>query len=151
MLLLRGISSLRLISTVVRWYGSTVDRRAAVLHRHYRTTVLKDYPTVLTMTISVLTPDRTIFTGTVTKVALPGSDGSFQLLDNHAPLVSSLTAGKITMTTGAGEYSYFDEDKGGMAKEATPGRNLTFSIDRGFVEVLNNEVNLLVQGARNMR
>ena len=103
------------------------------------------------MTISVLTPDRTIFTGTVTKVALPGADGSFQLLDNHAPLVSSLTAGRITMQTGAGEYRYYDEESNGMKKEATPGRNLTFSIDRGFVEVLNNEVNVLVQGARNMR
>lgn len=103
------------------------------------------------MTISVLTPDRTIFTGSVTKVALPGTDGSFQLLDNHAPLVSSLTAGRITMTTGSGEYSFYDEDAKGMIKEATAGRKLTFSIDRGFVEVLNNEVNLLVQGARNVR
>jgi len=103
------------------------------------------------MKISVLTPDRTIFTGNVTKVGLPGADGSFQLLDNHAPLVSSLTGGRVTMVTDAGEYSYYNEDTNGMTKESTPGRSLTFSIDRGFVEVLNNEVNLLVQGARNMR
>ncbi len=103
------------------------------------------------MKISVLTPDRTIFTGNVTRVALPGADGSFQLLDNHAPLVSSLTAGRITMVTGAGEYSYYNEDTSGMTKETNPNHSLTFSIDRGFVEVLNNEVNLLVQGARNMR
>ncbi|WP_116125296.1 F0F1 ATP synthase subunit epsilon [Lewinella sp. IMCC34183] len=103
------------------------------------------------MKISVLTPDRTIFTGNVSKVGLPGADGSFQLLDNHAPLVSSLTAGRVTMVTGSGEYNYYDEDKSGMSKDSTPNRHLTFSIDRGFVEVLNNEVNLLVQGARNMR
>ncbi|MCP9236336.1 F0F1 ATP synthase subunit epsilon [Lewinella sp. JB7] len=103
------------------------------------------------MKISVLTPDRTIFTGNVTKVSLPGTDGSFQLLDNHAPLVSSLTAGRVTVVTGSGEYSYYNEDTSGMKKESTPSRSLTFSIDRGFVEVLNNEVNLLVQGARNMR
>ena len=102
------------------------------------------------MKISVLTPDRTIFTGNVTSVSLPGTDGSFQLLDNHAPLVSSLTRGRIVMVTGTGEYSFYDENSSGMKKESTPGRSLTFSIDRGFVEVLNNEVNLLVQGARNM-
>ena len=103
------------------------------------------------MKISVLTPDRTIFTGNVASVALPGTDGSFQVLDNHAPLVSSLTAGRVTMVTAAGDYSFYDEDKSGMTKDSTPNRRLTFSIDRGFVEVLNNEVNLLVQGARNMR
>lgn len=103
------------------------------------------------MTISILTPDRTIFTGNVTKVSLPGANGSFQLLDNHAPLVSSLTGGRVTMQTGSGEYRYYDEEEKGMTTQSTPGRTLTFSIDRGFVEVLNNEVNLLVQGARNMR
>jgi F-type H+-transporting ATPase subunit epsilon len=103
------------------------------------------------MKISVLTPDRTIFTGNVAKVALPGTDGSFQLLDNHAPLVSSLTAGRVTMVTSSGEYSYYNEETSGMAKDSAANKSLTFSIDRGFVEVLNNEVNLLVQGARNLR
>ena len=102
------------------------------------------------MKISVLTPDRTIFTGNVAKVSLPGTDGSFQILDNHAPLVSSLTAGRVTIVTAAGEYRYYDEDTSGMKKDATANRSLTFSIDRGFVEVLNNDVNLLVQGARNL-
>ncbi|WP_116106962.1 F0F1 ATP synthase subunit epsilon [Lewinella sp. IMCC34191] len=102
------------------------------------------------MKISVLTPDRTIFTGNVSKVALPGTDGSFQILDNHAPLVSSLSTGRVTLVTAAGEYRYYDEDASGMKKDATSNRSLSFSIDRGFVEVLNNEVNLLVQGARNL-
>ncbi len=103
------------------------------------------------MKISVLTPDRTIFTGNVSKVSLPGTDGSFQVLDNHAPLVSSLTAGRVTIVTASGEYSFYDEDTSGMKKDSSANRSLSFSIDRGFVEVLNNEVNLLVQGARNMR
>jgi F-type H+-transporting ATPase subunit epsilon len=102
------------------------------------------------MKISILTPDRTIFIGNVDRVGLPGTDGSFQLLNNHAPLVSSLTAGRVTMVTGPGEYSYYDEDSSGMSKATQPNRKLSFSIDRGFVEVLNNEVNLLVQGARNL-
>ncbi|MEO0734553.1 MAG: F0F1 ATP synthase subunit epsilon [Bacteroidota bacterium] len=103
------------------------------------------------MTISVLTPDRTIFTGDITKVSLPGVDGSFQLLDNHAPLVSALTGGTVTLQTGNGSYRYYDEEAKAMTDSTESSRSLTFTIDRGFVEVLNNEVNLLVQGARNLR
>jgi F-type H+-transporting ATPase subunit epsilon len=55
------------------------------------------------------------------------------------------------MVTSSGEYSFYNEETSGMAKDSAPNKSLTFSIDRGFVEVLNNEVNLLVQGARNLR
>ena len=103
------------------------------------------------MTISVLTPDRTIFTGAVSSVTLPGTDGSFQLLDNHAPLVASLDAGRVKLLTAAGTFRYYDAEAEAMTDGDTAGRQLSFSIESGFVEVLNNEVNLLVQGARNVR
>lgn len=103
------------------------------------------------MKISVLTPDRTIFNGNISSVSLPGTQGSFQLLDNHAPLVSSLDAGRITLVTAAGDYRYYDEQEEAVKDASGANRSMSFSIDRGFVEVLNNEVNLLVQGARNLR
>ena len=104
------------------------------------------------MTISVLTPDRTIFTGTIASVSLPGVEGSFQLLDNHAPLVSALSGGRVDLvTTSGGEFRYYDEEAKAMTEPTAGARSLTFSIDRGFVEVLNNKVNLLVEGARNLR
>lgn len=104
------------------------------------------------MNISVLTPDRTIFTGNITSVVLPGVEGSFQLLDNHAPIVSALSGGKVSLETADnGEYRFYDEEAKAMSEAATTARSMTFTIDRGFVEVLNNEVNLLVQGARNLR
>ena len=103
------------------------------------------------MNISVLTPDRTIFTGQISKVSLPGVEGSFQLLDNHAPLVSALSGGKVTLQTGSGAYRFYNEETKEMAEGAGSARAMTFTIDGGFVEVLNNEVNLLVQGARNLR
>lgn len=102
------------------------------------------------MTISVLTPDRTIFTGSIISVSLPGVDGSFQLLNNHAPLVSALGGGSVTLQTAGETYRYYDEDANAIA-EGQGSRLLTFTILQGFVEVLNNEVNLLVQGARNLR
>ncbi|MFT7121466.1 MAG: F-type H+-transporting ATPase subunit epsilon [Neolewinella sp.] len=103
------------------------------------------------MNISILTPDRTIFTGNISSVSLPGVEGSFQLLDNHAPLVSALSGGKISLQAGAGAFSYYDEEKKAMTDEQSGARSMTFTIDRGFVEVLNNEVNLLVTGVRNLR
>lgn len=103
------------------------------------------------MTISILTPDHTIFIGEITSVTLPGVEGSFQLLENHAPLVSALSAGKVTLKTGAGAYKFYDEEAKAMTEDQSGTKEMTFTIDKGFVEVLNSEVNLLVTGARNLR
>jgi F-type H+-transporting ATPase subunit epsilon len=79
------------------------------------------------MNISVLTPDKEIFQGAITSVKVPGSLGQFQVLKNHAPIVSSLEKGNVTIVKENGE-------------------KMTFGIKGGFIEVLNNEVSLLVQG-----
>ena len=80
------------------------------------------------MHLVVLTPDKELFDGEVTRVKVPGSKGQFEILENHAPIVSSLDPGTITIVNENGE-------------------EWTVAIDKGFVEVLDNNVNLLVQGA----
>lgn len=100
------------------------------------------------MKISVLTPEREIFQGTVTSVKVPGTLGEFQILNNHAPIVSSLEPGVIHVVTAQGEYRYFDEESGEIKTAQEPGKALDFKISGGFVEVLNNEISLLVQGVR---
>lgn len=100
------------------------------------------------MKISVLTPEREIFQGTVTSVKVPGTLGEFQILKNHAPIVSSLEPGVIHVVTAQGEYRYFDEESGEIKMAQEPGKALDFRIAGGFVEVLNNEISLLVQGVR---
>ncbi len=97
------------------------------------------------MTISVLTPDRKIFIGQVNAVTLPGTLGEFQIKERHAPLVSSLVSGKVTLRT-EGEYTYYDEQTKQQTPPQTATKAITFEIERGFVEVLNNEISLLVQG-----
>ena len=47
------------------------------------------------MNIEIITPDKTLFEGTAKLVQLPGIDGSFEILTNHAPLISVLGKGKI--------------------------------------------------------
>ena len=84
------------------------------------------------MTISVLTPEKEIFSGAVTSVTVPGVEGQFQVLRNHAPIVSALGAGAITI-------------------RKADGHLITFDIAKGFIEVLRNEVSLLVQGVSDFR
>lgn len=47
------------------------------------------------MYLEIVTPEATLFKGEVTSVAVPGVDGEFQMLNNHAPIVSILGRGKV--------------------------------------------------------
>ena len=80
------------------------------------------------MTLEILTPERKIFSGEVYGVKLPGISGSFELLDKHAPMVSALKAGKLKIL----------KDK---------NSNINYSIQSGFVEIINNVTTVLVEGA----
>jgi len=79
------------------------------------------------MNLTVLTPDEEIFNGEVTSVKVPGADGQFEVLTGHAPIVAALIKGSVRLIKEKGE-------------------KMTFKINKGFIEVLNNEVALLVQG-----
>jgi len=83
------------------------------------------------MNLSVLTPGKEIFNGPITSVKVPGISGQFEILKGHAPIVSAL---------GKGEIRIIDQS----------GNNSVYNIEKGFVEVLNEEVSLLVQGVSNI-
>lgn len=100
------------------------------------------------MTITVLTPDREIFKGSIVSVKVPGTLGEFQVLKNHAPVVSSLDAGRVSLVTADGEHRVFDEESGALKTATDAGKKITFQIGGGFIEVLNNEVSLLVRGVK---
>jgi F-type H+-transporting ATPase subunit epsilon len=78
------------------------------------------------MFLEILTPEKKIFEGTVSIATFPGTDGSFQVLDNHAPLISLLKEGVV-------EYK---------SKDASQKLIIT----GGVVEVLKNKVVLLADG-----
>ena len=98
------------------------------------------------MQISVLTPDRTLFTGSIESVTVPGTNGNFQILNNHAPIVSALGKGTVQLVTDAGEHEVFNAESGKLEKATNAGRTVTYKVSGGFVEVLKNEVSLLLQG-----
>jgi len=99
--------------------------------------------------ITVLTPEKEIFHGPITSVKVPGSKGQFQVLNNHAAIVSSLDKGVVTIVTSKGEYQYYDIESGSIRTSSEPDKVLTFEITKGFIEVSNNEVSLLLQGVSN--
>jgi len=103
------------------------------------------------MNITVLTPEKEIFQGAITSVKVPGSLGQFQVLKNHAPIVSSLEPGPVSIVTATGEHRIFNEESGTIETSQEAGKTMVFDIDSGFIEVLNNEVSLLVRGVQNIR
>jgi F-type H+-transporting ATPase subunit epsilon len=78
------------------------------------------------MHLEIITPDKKIFDGEVSAATFPGADGSFQVLNDHAPLISLLKDGVV-------EYK---------SKESAQQLKIT----GGVVEVLKNKVVLLADG-----
>jgi F-type H+-transporting ATPase subunit epsilon len=76
--------------------------------------------------IEIITPDRTVYEGEVKTVRIPGRKGSFQVLSDHAPIVSTLDRGPITIV--------------GMDDSET-----TYEADGGVVELQENKIILLVE------
>ena len=77
------------------------------------------------MYLEIVTPDKNIFKGEVSEASFPGADGSFQVLKNHAPLVSALGKGPISFTTPLGKQSVV--------------------VDGGVVEVNDNKIMVLAE------
>lgn len=100
------------------------------------------------MHLTMLTPEQEIFQGKVQSIKVPGVTGQFQVLNNHAPIVSALEAGVITVVTAVGESLYFDDEAGMIKTTDQPGKQLKFQISSGFIEVLQNNISVLVQGVR---
>jgi len=67
------------------------------------------------MNIEIITPDETIFTGTAKLAQFPGIDGSFEILNNHAPMISVLKKGKIKVQDENNQTQFF-EVKGGVVE-----------------------------------
>lgn len=81
------------------------------------------------MNLEILTPEKKVYSGEVYGVQMPGISGSFEVLEKHAPLVSALIQGKLKILV----------DK--------KNQTLNFNVQSGFVEVLNNKVVVMVEGA----
>ena len=67
------------------------------------------------MNVKIIKPDTTLYDGTATLVQLPGTGGLFEILENHAPIISSLAEGRIRLQAEGVEEKVFDI-KAGVVK-----------------------------------
>lgn len=64
------------------------------------------------MLLEIVTPEKKLFSGEVDLVQLPGISGSFEILKNHAPIISTLDRGVIKVKTSDGQVELFEVDGG---------------------------------------
>ncbi|SEM41835.1 ATP synthase F1 subcomplex epsilon subunit [bacterium A37T11] len=77
------------------------------------------------MKLSIITPDKSVYEGEVTSVTVPGTLGSFEVLENHAPIISTLDDGKVIIR------KHKEEE--------------VIRIKGGVVEVIRNNVTVLAE------
>ena len=76
------------------------------------------------MILEIITPEKEVFNGEVTSVKFPGTDGGFEILNNHAPIISTLEKGEIRIITNDKNTEKFD-------------------INGGVIEMQNNKIIVL--------
>lgn len=64
------------------------------------------------MLLEIITPDKLIYSGKIKLVQLPGTKGAFEILNNHAPIISTLDKGRIKVIEESGKELFFDVDGG---------------------------------------
>ena len=90
------------------------------------------------MQLEIVSPERTLLTADVESVIVPGADGSFQMLDNHAPIVSTLISGTVKIS---GEI----EDSNSLPDSFSviSSKEIHLSVSSGVVEMKENKVIIL--------
>jgi F-type H+-transporting ATPase subunit epsilon len=78
------------------------------------------------MLLEIITPQKKIYEGEIKRVRLPGSKGLFEILNNHAPIISTLTKGIIRIID--------EKDK-----------RITYTVNGGIVENKNNHIIILLE------
>jgi F-type H+-transporting ATPase subunit epsilon len=81
------------------------------------------------MLLEIITPDQKLYTGEVDLVQVPGSKGSFEILRNHAPIISTLESGQIKIVDQKGSVTFFD-------------------VDGGVIEAKNNKIIVLAESPK---
>ena len=81
------------------------------------------------MLLEIIAPDKELFSGEVDLVQVPGSKGSFEILRNHAPIISTLDKGQIKIVDVKGATSFFD-------------------VNGGVIEAKNNKIIVLAENIK---
>ena len=77
------------------------------------------------MHVEIVTPEKKLFTGSINSIKVPGKDGEFEILNNHAPIISTLIKGEIRIIS-------------------TDQKTENFQISGGVIEMQKNNIIVLV-------
>jgi F-type H+-transporting ATPase subunit epsilon len=78
------------------------------------------------MFLEIVTPDKKIFSGEIKQIKVPGSNGPFEVLNNHAAIISTLSKGEVKVISPEGEKTFYN-------------------IASGVIEVNNNKIVVLAE------
>lgn len=79
----------------------------------------------MSLNLKIVSPEKVVFEGTVDRVVVPGTNGEFEILANHAPIISTLEPGKL--------------------RYGNSERKHQLEISGGFVEVKKNDISVCVE------
>jgi F-type H+-transporting ATPase subunit epsilon len=82
------------------------------------------------MQLEIISPEKTMFEGSAKLVQLPGSDGSFEIMENHAPIISTLKKGKIKIISESNQTEFIE-------------------INGGVIEMMKNKIIILAEPSKN--
>ncbi len=95
------------------------------------------------MYLEIVSPESTLFSSEVDSVAVPGINGEFQVLNNHAPIVSLLKEGMVKIHTHSQSHLELDELHGSIVPHNDDDKVLTLNISSGTIEMNGNKVIIL--------
>lgn len=94
------------------------------------------------MYLEVITPEEVLFKGQVSSVKLPGKDGLFQILKDHAPIISSLAAGTVSIRV-ADDTRTLDHLSSQVILDTSDDKLCTVEVNGGVIECKNNMISVL--------
>lgn len=97
------------------------------------------------MLLEIITPEVQVFKGEVDAAQFPGLDGSFQVLNGHAPIISALTNGNVKVNLTANYEVEEGKDNPLIVVNKSDKKEINVAIKGGVVELLNNKIIVLAE------
>lgn len=95
------------------------------------------------MFLEIVTPEAILFSSEVDSISVPGVNGEFQMLNNHAPVVSNLAKGTVYIHVHSQEHLELNDLKGKLTQHVDDDKILMLPIDSGTIELNDNKAIIL--------
>ncbi|MGY0406830.1 MAG: FoF1 ATP synthase subunit delta/epsilon [Polaribacter sp.] len=95
------------------------------------------------MFLEIVTPEAILFSSEIDSLSVPGINGEFQMLNNHAPVVSILKKGIVKIHVHTQEHLEFNQVSGHFVPHIDDDKILTLAIKSGTLELNDNKIIIL--------